>query len=104
MSALLRAVVAAVRLVAAEEIMPRYIKVAHQRKSDGTLCSEADLAAQSALTRKLQGILNLPALGEEMSSEGQHAIWQTSQDSFWCIDPLDGTSNFVHGLPYFAVS
>jgi myo-inositol-1(or 4)-monophosphatase len=22
----------------------------------------------------------------------------------WCVDPIDGTSNFVNGLPYFAVS
>jgi len=25
-------------------------------------------------------------------------------DGLWCVDPIDGTSNFVHGLPYFAVS
>ena len=103
---MLRAVVAAVKLVTAEEIMPRYIKikVAHQRKSDGSLSTEADFAAQSALTRKLQAILNVPVLGEEMPDDEQHAIWQSGQDDLWCIDPLDGTSNFVRGLPYFAVS
>jgi len=104
MSAMLKAVVAAVKLVAAEEIMPRYLKVAHQRKSDGSLCTEADTAAQTALTRKLQAILNVPVLGEEMPDEEQHAIWQSGNDGLWCIDPIDGTSNFVRGLPYFAVS
>ncbi|HEU0234647.1 MAG TPA: inositol monophosphatase family protein [Gallionella sp.] len=104
MSATLKAVVAAVRLVAAEEIMPRYLKVAHQRKSDGSLCTEADVAAQTALTKKLQAILNVPVLGEEMSAAEQHAIWQSGHDGLWCIDPIDGTSNFVRGLPYFAVS
>jgi myo-inositol-1(or 4)-monophosphatase len=104
MGAMLKAVVAAVKLVAAEEIMPRYLKVAHQRKSDGSLCTEADTAAQLALTRKLQGILNVPVLGEEMPAEEQHAIWQAGKDGLWCIDPIDGTSNFVRGLPYFAVS
>ena len=54
MSALLKATVAAVKLVAAEEVMPRYLKVAHQRKSDGSLCTEADIATQAALVRKLQ--------------------------------------------------
>ena len=39
MSALLKAAVAAVKLVTAEEIMPRYLKVAHQHKSDGSLCT-----------------------------------------------------------------
>ena len=104
MGAMLKAVVAAVKLVAAEEIMPRYLKVAHQRKSDGSLCTEADVAAQIALTKKLQAILNVPVLGEEMPAGEQHAIWQTGHDGLWCVDPIDGTSNFVRGLPYFAVS
>lgn len=104
MSAMLKAVVAAVKLVAAEEIMPRYLKVAHQRKSDGSLCTEADTATQAALTRKLQAILNVPVLGEEMPDGEQHALWQAGHDGLWCIDPIDGTSNFVRGLPYFAVS
>lgn len=104
MSAMLRAVVAAVKLAAAEEIMPRYLKVAHQRKSDGSLCTEADMATQRALIRKLQAILNVPVLGEEMTGGEQRALWQSGNDGLWCIDPVDGTSNFVRGLPYFAVS
>ncbi|MBI3901645.1 MAG: inositol monophosphatase family protein [Nitrosomonadales bacterium] len=101
---MLKAVVAAVKLVAAEEIMPRYMKVAHQRKSDGSLCTEADTATQLALAKKLQAILNVPVLGEEMSAEEQRAIWRAGENGLWCIDPIDGTSNFVRGLPYFAVS
>jgi myo-inositol-1(or 4)-monophosphatase len=104
MSALLKAAIAAVKLVAAEEIMPRYLKVAHRHKSDGSLCTEADMATQTALTRKLQAICNVPVLGEEMSEAEQRAIWQSAQDGLWCVDPIDGTSNFVHGLSYFAVS
>src|ERR1035437_1068403 len=104
MSALLKATIAAVKLVAAEEIMPRYLKVAHKHKSDGSLCTDADIATQTALIRKLQAICNVPVLGEEMPEAEQHAIWQSSVDGLWCVDPIDGTSNFVHGLPYFAVS
>jgi len=104
MSAMLKAVVAAVKRVAAEEIMPRYLKVTHQRKSDGSLCTEADTAAQAALTRRLQAIHNVPVLGEEMPLAEQQAIWDSGHDALWCIDPIDGTSNFVRGLPYFAVS
>jgi myo-inositol-1(or 4)-monophosphatase len=84
--------------------MPRYLKVAHQRKSDGSLCTEADLAAQSALSKKLQAILNVPVMGEEMTAAEQRALWKAGHDGLWCIDPIDGTSNFVRGLPYFAVS
>ncbi|HSM97781.1 MAG TPA: inositol monophosphatase family protein [Gallionella sp.] len=104
MSALLKAAIAAVKLVTAEEIMPRYLKVAHQHKSDGSLCTEADIAAQSALSKKLQAILNVPVLGEEMTAAEQRALWKAGHDGLWCIDPIDGTSNFVRGLPYFAVS
>ncbi len=104
MSALLKATIAAVKLVAAEEIMPRYLKVAHKHKSDGSLCTDADIAAQTALIRKLQALCNVPVLGEEMPEDEQKSIWQSSRDGLWCVDPIDGTSNFVHGLPYFAVS
>ena len=104
MSALLKAAIAAVKLVTAEEIMPRYLKVSHQHKSDGSLCTEADIAAQSALTKKLQGILNVPVLGEEMTVNQQRSLWAEGKDGIWCIDPIDGTSNFVRGLPYFAIS
>jgi myo-inositol-1(or 4)-monophosphatase len=104
MSALLKAAIAAVKLVTAEEIMPRYLKVAHQHKSDGSLCTEADIAAQSALSKKLQAILNVPVMGEEMTDAEQRALWKAGDDGLWCIDPIDGTSNFVRGLPYFAVS
>ncbi len=104
MGALLKAAVAAVKLVTAEEIMPRYLKVAHQHKSDGSLCTEADIAAQNSLIRKLQAILNVPVLGEEMPAAEQRELWKTGHDGLWCIDPIDGTSNFVRGLPYFAVS
>lgn len=104
MSALLKAVIAAVKLVTAEEIMPRYLKVTHQHKGDGSLCTEADLAAQAALTRKLQSIVNVPVLGEEMTADEQKSLWRDGQAGLWCVDPIDGTSNFVRGLPYFAVS
>ncbi len=104
MSAVLKAVVAAVKLVASEEIMPRYLKVSHQHKHDGSLCTEADVAAQTALIKKLQAIVNVPVLGEEMSEAEQHALWDAGYEGLWCIDPIDGTSNFTRGLPYFAVS
>lgn len=31
-------------------------------------------------------------------------IGDTNSDYLWCIDPLDGTTNFAHGYPSFAVS
>ena len=94
----------AVRKVAADEVMPRYLKVAHQRKSDGSLFTEADLAAQDKLSHLLPAIVAAPVIGEEMPREVQEARWLAGEEGLWCVDPIDGTSNFVNGLPYFALS
>jgi myo-inositol-1(or 4)-monophosphatase len=104
MGAMLKAISAAMKLVAEQDIMPRYMRVAHQHKLDGSLCTEADLAAQEALIKRLQAIHNVPVLGEEMMQEQQEQLWGNGKGELWCIDPIDGTSNFVHGLPYFAIS
>jgi myo-inositol-1(or 4)-monophosphatase len=100
----LERVIDVVRKVAADEVMPRYLRVAHQRKSDGSLFTEADLAAQDALSRLLPRIQAGPIVGEEMTREQQAEHWIEGNEGLWCVDPIDGTSNFVNGLPYFAVS
>ncbi len=100
----LQRVVAAVRRVAAEEVMPRFLHVAYQRKADGSLFTEADTAAQDALGSALRDIVPLPVVGEEMSEEQQARQWVAGEAGLWCIDPIDGTSNFVSGVPHFAVS
>ncbi|HVY05906.1 MAG TPA: inositol monophosphatase family protein [Burkholderiales bacterium] len=101
---MLQEVIACVREVAAREVMPRYLKVAQQRKSDGSLFTEADLAAQEALSRSLPKISPGPIVAEEMTPEQQAEYWLAGEEGLWCVDPIDGTSNFVNGLPYFAVS
>ncbi|MBI2313966.1 MAG: inositol monophosphatase family protein [Betaproteobacteria bacterium] len=101
---MLDSVIAAVRGVARQEIIPRYLKVAHQRKSDGSLFTEADIAAQEVLGKVLKTIHPGPLVGEEMSQDEQSTRWLEGAGGLWCVDPIDGTSNFVNGLPYFAVS
>ena len=95
--------VRAVREVAATEILPRFRAVTAQRKGDGSLVTEADLAAQHALAIALARVEPVAILGEEMEDAEQRRVWQ-SGGRFWCIDPLDGTANFSAGVPYFAVS
>lgn len=101
---MLKQVIAAARDVGHLEVMPRYLKVAHERKVDGSLLTEADIAAQAALFSRLSQIAPYPMLGEEMSEAEQRAVWDQGQAGFWCVDPIDGTSNFVNGLPFFAIS
>jgi len=83
--------------------MPRFLRVGGSRKDDGTLFTEADIESQRALERELPRILDCPVLGEEMTFEHQQALWR-DHEALWVIDPIDGTTNFVHGLPYFAIS
>ena len=94
-----------VKRIAETEVMPRFLKVTYERKFDGSLFTEADLACQMALVRELNTLLPVPVLGEEMPEAVQQGIWDEASDSgFWCVDPIDGTTNFIHGLPYFAIS
>lgn len=95
------------REVAAVEIMPRFLHVARQQKADATLFSEADLAAQRYLLARLPEIEDCPVIGEEMSRAEQEAAWQAAEKNgsgLWCLDPIDGTTNFINGIPFFAVS
>jgi myo-inositol-1(or 4)-monophosphatase len=93
----------AVRATAAEEILPRYRSVVATRKDDGSVLTEADLAAQRALMRRLARIEGIPVMAEEMPLAEQESIWERG-GRFWCVDPLDGTRNFAAGIPFFAVS
>ncbi|MGE8355678.1 MAG: inositol monophosphatase family protein [Microvirgula sp.] len=93
------------REIAQTEVMPRFLRVSATRKHDGTPFTEADLATQDALARALPDIIPAPVLGEEMSPCEQAALWDKAGDAgIWVVDPIDGTTNFIHGLPYFAIS
>ncbi|XP_072013954.1 inositol monophosphatase 1-like [Amphiura filiformis] len=41
-------------------------------------------------------------IGEESTAAGKHCEW--TDNPTWIIDPVDGTTNFVHSFPYVAVS
>ena len=101
---MLPALIALVREVAQREVTPRFLHVAHSHKLDGSLFTEADLATQTALEQLLPHILDVPVLGEEMTDTQQRDAWTAGRDGLWCVDPIDGTSNFVAGVPYFAIS
>jgi myo-inositol-1(or 4)-monophosphatase len=93
----------AVRTVAMQEILPRYRSVDARHKDDGSIVTEADLAAQDALVRRLRAVDDVEVIGEEMAAREQQAIFERG-GRFWCVDPLDGSKNFSEGIPYFAVS
>lgn len=93
--------------LAALEVVPRFERAQISTKSDGTLLSDADLAVQAALPTILSALYPAPLLGEEMPYEMQQRLWQdclNGQGALWIADPIDGTTNFANGLPWFAIS
>ena len=101
----IQTVTALVIKAAREEIVPRFTHAVRDHKADGSVITAADLAMQERLTIELaQRWPQYCLLGEEMSpAEHQQLIAQPGL-GLWCLDPLDGTSNFAAGLPFFAVS
>ena len=99
-----RALESLVRDIARDEILPRYLKSARNRKADGSLFTEADMASQQRFSEALPAFLPGAVLGEEMTAAEQAALWKEGARGLWCIDPIDGTTNFANGIPLFAVS
>ena len=85
-----------VKVVAQREIVPRYLKVAHERKVDGSIITAADTAAQQALSEGLHALNGCPVLGEEMTPEEQQALWAHRDTGLWVLDPVDGST--VEGI------
>ncbi len=72
-------------------------EVAIQEKSDKELVSEIDLTIQG----KVAAFLERTLPGMHLASEEIEASWPPQQDEFVILDPLDGTHNFLMGIPLF---
>ncbi|HHL22455.1 MAG TPA: inositol monophosphatase [Aliiroseovarius sp.] len=69
-------------------------------KGAGDFVSRADTAAEGIIREMLtEARPNYGWLGEESGGEAG-----TDPTRRWIVDPLDGTTNFLHGLPHWAVS
>ncbi|WP_170525067.1 inositol monophosphatase family protein [Ruegeria arenilitoris] len=69
-------------------------------KGAGDFVSKADIAAENILKEELLGAR--PTYGW-LAEEGG-VIEGEDPTRRWIVDPLDGTTNFLHGLPHWAVS
>lgn len=91
--------------IARRELPPRFARIEHSHKADGSIITEADLAVQEGIATALkQHWPQLGFLGEEMTADEQAEVLASSPNGVWCLDPLDGTNNFAAGIPYYAVS
>tara|TARA_B100000700_G_C14936650_1_gene804664 strand:+ start:432 stop:1253 length:822 start_codon:yes stop_codon:yes gene_type:complete len=75
-------------------------KINSNIKPDGTLITECDkwsdqqiVEGIEKITQKEEGVL---------SEEGSKKV--PSSSSYWIVDPLDGTTNFAAGIPYWSIS
>ena len=77
------------------------LKVASKQPND--FVTEVDKAAEKAIIETLQEAY--PGYGILAEESGLTAGQGTGDTEYqWIIDPLDGTTNFIHGMPQYAVS
>ena len=101
----LASVIDKVIMVARAELLPRFAAVQGQCKTDGSLVTEADLETQRQLAILLQEEWpQFLLLSEEQTEAEQQQALDHIETGIWCLDPLDGTSNFIAGVPYYALS
>ncbi len=71
-----------------------------QRKGPGDFVSLADKRSEEILFEELSRVR--PGYGFIMEEGGK--VEGSDKSHTWHVDPLDGTTNFLHGIPHFAVS
>ncbi|MBU3720479.1 MAG: inositol monophosphatase [Burkholderiaceae bacterium] len=75
------------------------------RKAPNDFVTEVDQAAEAAIIEVLsKAYPDHDFLAEETGTAGASGKRGTASDYVWIIDPLDGTTNFIHGFPQYAVS
>ena len=72
--------------------------VAGTKTGEFDLVTETDRASEALLVERLAAAFPGDAI---LAEEGGG---KTGADARWIVDPLDGTTNFVHGLPFFCVA
>ena len=70
------------------------------QKGPADFVTRADRKAEKIIVEELKRAhpkwgFHLEEGGEIAGTDGQHV---------WVVDPIDGTTNFIHGIPHFAVS
>ena len=76
----------------------RLERIQHKGEA-GNLVTEADLAAEAAVLAVLAEAT--PGVGVLAEESGRRP---GSGPLEWCVDPLDGTTNYAHGYPFFGTS
>ena len=82
-----------------KEMYDSTYEIYHKGKID--LVTTADIKSEEVLKKGLKELTpDIPVIGEESFSEKE----KFKNSYCWMVDPLDGTTNFAHNLPWFAIS
>lgn len=74
-------------------------------KDDGSMVTETDRRMQEQLFAALRSRWpQFAVMGEEMEYRSQSEVVTADGKGFWTLDPLDGTTNFAMGYPFYGVS
>jgi myo-inositol-1(or 4)-monophosphatase len=77
-----------------EELLSVFGKSEYVSKPDGSPVTTFDVKVEEALKAKLsESFPDMGFHGEETGASG-------STDTYWLVDPIDGTSSFIRGLPF----
>ena len=86
-----------------ELVSQRQIKdfgnIAASNKADGSLITSCDLWSDKTI---VEGLASIAPNEGVLSEEGGKYIPNTK--AYWVVDPLDGTTNFAAGIPYWSIS
>jgi 3'(2'), 5'-bisphosphate nucleotidase len=102
----LKALLPAVEEIARQagaEIMKHYAGTGVYTKSDGSEVTDADHAAENLILPALKALTpQIPIVSEERVAAGE--VPDISGGTFWTVDPLDGTSEFINKTGAFVVA
>ncbi len=86
-----------------ELVSKRQIKdfgnISASNKADGSLITSCDLWSDKTI---VDGLASIAPDEGVLSEEGEKCIPNTK--AYWVVDPLDGTTNFAAGIPYWSIS
>jgi len=74
-------------------------------KEDGSVVTEVDISCQNFIRERLYNLApSVCFVSEEMDTPEQRSCLNQNSATYWCLDPLDGTTNFTSAFPAFAIS
>lgn len=85
---------------AGEILLSYFLKPLNKKSKKAGYATEADLASEDFLIKSLTSLLPEASFWAEESGQSG----KNNSEYRWVIDPLDGTTNFTQGIPYFCLS